>query len=255
MSGAARRSRKMPGMSRPAVLPPATIDALKAILGPGGWLDAPSDRAPFETDFRGLHHGTTPLVALPDSTARVAGLVGFCARERIASRPAGRQHQLLRGRDAAAGRQRDPAFAAPPAEHPRGRPAQRFPHGGGGLRARRTAVPGRRRADRLLPMSLGSEGSATLGGIVSTNAGGTSRAALRHDARARARPRGGAARRARARSAVRPAQGQHGLRPEAAVHRRGGHARDRDGRDAAGCFRAPRPWRPPSSRSNRRPPR
>jgi D-lactate dehydrogenase (cytochrome) len=28
-------------------------------------------------------------------------------------------------------------------------------------------------ADRLLPMSLGSEGSATLGGIVSTNAGGT----------------------------------------------------------------------------------
>ena len=70
----------MRGMSRPATFRPATIDALKSILGTGGWLDAAADRAPFETDFRGLHRGTTPLVALPDSTARVAELVGYCAR-------------------------------------------------------------------------------------------------------------------------------------------------------------------------------
>ena len=173
MSGAARRSRKMPGMSRPAVLPPATIDALKAILGPGGWLDAPSDRAPFETDFRGLHHGTTPLVALPDSTARVSGLVGFCARERIAvvpqggntsycggatPRPAGNEIllSLRRLRNVRAVDPQNDSLTAEAgcvlAE----------------LQSRAAAV------NRLLPMSLGSEGSATLGGIVSTNAGGTS---------------------------------------------------------------------------------
>ena len=79
----------MPGMSRPADLSPATIEAFKAILGPGGWLDAASDRAPFETDFRRLHCGATPLVALPDSTAQVAELVAYCAHERIAIVPQG----------------------------------------------------------------------------------------------------------------------------------------------------------------------
>ena len=70
------RVSKMPGMDRPAsAAPTAALQALKDILGPGGWLDADAaDREPFETDFRRLHRGATPLVALPDSTARVAGL-------------------------------------------------------------------------------------------------------------------------------------------------------------------------------------
>jgi FAD/FMN-containing dehydrogenase len=80
----------MRGMSRPAAaLPPATIEAFKALLGPGGWLDAASDRAPFETDFRRLHTGATPLVALPDSTEKVAEFVAACARARIAIVPQG----------------------------------------------------------------------------------------------------------------------------------------------------------------------
>src|SRR5262245_30352406 len=80
----------MPGMTRagrPLAL--ATLDALKSLLGPGGWLDAASDRAPFETDFRKLHRGATPLVALPGSTAEVAALVAFCAREKVAIVPQG----------------------------------------------------------------------------------------------------------------------------------------------------------------------
>ena len=162
----------MPGMSRPATLPSATIDALKAILGTGGWLDAASDRAPFETDFRGLHRGTTPLVALPDSTARVAELVGYCARERIAivpqggntsycggatPRPAGNEI-LLSLRRLRAIRAVDPLNDSLTAE------------AGCVLAELQSAASA---VNRLLPMSLGSEGSATLGGIVSTNAGGT----------------------------------------------------------------------------------
>jgi len=163
----------MRGMSRPAAtLPPATIEAFKALLGPGGWLDAASDRAPFETDFRRLHTGATPLVALPDSTARVAELVAACARERIAivpqggntgycggatPRPAGNEI-LLSLRRLRRIRSVDAANDSLTAE------------AGCVLADLQTAAAG---INRLLPMSLGSGGSATLGGIVSTNAGGT----------------------------------------------------------------------------------
>ena len=39
------------------------------------------------------------------------------------------------------------------------------------------------RRERFFPLSLGSQGSCQIGGNLSTNAGGTQRAALRHDAR------------------------------------------------------------------------
>lgn len=163
----------MAGMTRAATPPPATLDALKEILGPGGWLDTAADREPFETDFRRLHRGATPLVALPDSTARVAALVARCARERIAVVPQGGNTSYCGGAVPRPGgneillslrrlrrvRAVDPLNDSLTAE------------AGCVLADLRSAAAG---ANRLLPMSLGSEGSATLGGIVSTNAGGTS---------------------------------------------------------------------------------
>src|SRR5688572_3609645 len=168
-----RRSRKMPGMSRPAVLSPATIEAFKAILGSGGWLDTASDRAPFETDFRRLHRGATPLVALPDSTARVAELVAYCARERIAIVPQGGNTSYCGG-----------ATPRPSGNEillslRRLRKIRSVDALNDSLTAEAGCVLSELQSAaaavaRLLPMSLGSEGSATLGGIVSTNAGGTS---------------------------------------------------------------------------------
>ncbi len=159
-------------MARPDVLPPATIDALKALLGPGGWLDAASDRAPFETDFRGLHHGTTPLVALPDSTARVAELVAHCARERIAVVPQGGNTSYCGGAT--------PRVAGNEIllSLKRMRKIRAVEPQNDSLTAEAGCVLAELQSaaaavNRLLPMSLGSEGSATLGGIVSTNAGGT----------------------------------------------------------------------------------
>jgi FAD/FMN-containing dehydrogenase len=160
----------MNGPSPP--VPPSAIGALKTLLGPGGWLESPADRAPFETDFRGLHRGTTPLVALPDSTDQVASLVALCARERIAIVPQGGNTSYCGGAAPnAAGneivvslrrmrriRHVDPSGDSMTAE------------AGCVLAELQTAAAA---AGRLLPMSLGSEGSATLGGIVSTNAGGT----------------------------------------------------------------------------------
>ena len=87
-------------------------------------------------------------------------------------------------------------------------------------------------ADRLFPLSLGAEGSCEIGGNLSTNAGGTG--VLRYgntrelvlglevvlpDGRVWDGP-------------ARAAQGQHRLRPEAALHRRRRHARHHHRRGA-----------------------
>src|SRR5262245_24055032 len=162
----------MPGMTAARQVSTSAITALKDILGPGGWLESPEDRAPFEVDFRGLHRGATPLVAMPDSTARVAEVVGLCARERIAVVPQGGNTSYCGGATPRPGgneillslrrlrkiRVIDALNDSLTAE------------AGCVLADLQSAAAG---SNRLLPMSLGSEGSATLGGIVSTNAGGT----------------------------------------------------------------------------------
>ena len=164
---------KMPAMARPSsTVSISALKALKDLLGSGGWLDEPGDRAPFETDFRGIHHGSTPLIALPDSTARVAEFVSYCARERIGIVPQGGNTSYCGGATPRAGggdivlslrrmrriRAVDPLNDSMTAE------------AGCVLAELQDAALA---ANRLLPMSLGSEGSCTLGGIVSTNAGGT----------------------------------------------------------------------------------
>jgi len=151
----------------------AQIDALKAILGPGGWIEDAAERAPFETDFRKLHHGQAALVALPDSTARVSALVERCARERIAMVPQGGNTSYCGGATPRPGggeillslrRMRAIRSVDGPGE-------TLVAEAGCVLADLQSAAAG---VNRLLPMSIGSEGSATLGGIVSTNAGGTS---------------------------------------------------------------------------------
>ncbi|MGH8250629.1 MAG: FAD-binding oxidoreductase [Steroidobacteraceae bacterium] len=156
----------------PGPVPAFALDAIRKLLGPGGWLDAAADRAPFETDFRRIHHGSTPLVALPDTTDRVAELLRYCAAERIGIVPQGGNTSYCGGATPRAGRSEivvalrrmrrirvvDAANDSMTAE------------AGCVLAELQDAATA---AGRLLPMSLGSEGSCTLGGIVSTNAGGT----------------------------------------------------------------------------------
>jgi D-lactate dehydrogenase (cytochrome) len=154
----------MPGMTR--------IDALKNILGPGGWLDSDADRAPFETDFRGIHRGRTPLVALPDSTGRVAALMRHCASERIPIVPHGGNTSYCGGATPRPGGDEIVLSLS------RMRRIRAVDAVNDSMTAEAGCVLADLRAEasaagRLLPMSLGSEGSATLGGIISTNAGGT----------------------------------------------------------------------------------
>ncbi|MGQ0383427.1 MAG: FAD-binding oxidoreductase [Gammaproteobacteria bacterium] len=148
------------------------LQALRKLLGAGGYLDSPADRAPFETDFRGIHRGLTPLVALPATTAQVAELVRFAAARRIALVPQGGNTSYCGGATPRPGG-RDVVVSLKRMQRIRSLDAANdslTADAGCVLAALREAAAA---ADRLLPMSLGSEGSCTLGGIVSTNAGGT----------------------------------------------------------------------------------
>jgi len=149
-----------------------TLEDLKAVVGPGAWLEHPNDVAPFLTDHRRLYRGATPLVLMPSNAAEVAGILAVCHRDEVAVVPQG-------GNTGYCG-------AATPDEHGseivlcmRGLKRVRqvdaanssmIVEAGCTLAETQAAA---RDAGRLFPLSLGSEGTAQIGGNLSTNAGGT----------------------------------------------------------------------------------
>jgi FAD/FMN-containing dehydrogenase len=150
----------------------ATLTELKTVVGSGSWLDSPADLAPYLTDFRRLYHGATPLVLLPRSVAEISMLMAVCQRESVAVVPHGGNTSYCGGAtpDESGSqvvislqrlnrvRQVDAANLSMIVEV------------GVTLAAAQGAA---REANRLFPLSLGSEGTAQIGGNLSTNAGGT----------------------------------------------------------------------------------
>ena len=150
----------------------AVLEELKAAVGNGGWRDSPQDVAPFVTDFRHLYHGATPLVLFPQSVAAVSHVLRICDREETALVPHG-------GNTGYCG-------AATPDEsgtqivlslrrmnRARSVDAENFSmtiEAGCTLSEAQSIA---RDAGRLFPLSLGSQGTAQIGGNLSTNAGGT----------------------------------------------------------------------------------
>ena len=155
---------------------PAALSRLKSAMGDGGWSDDPGRIAPKLVEWRGRWAGSTPLLLLPRSTAEVAAAVRICAEEGVAVTPQGGNTGLVAGQ---------------------------IPHGEVLLSLERmrtiravdavddvlVAEAGATLAEvhaaaqaqgRRFPLNLASEGSATVGGLVSTNAGGT--AVLRYGA-------------------------------------------------------------------------
>ena len=157
-------------MPRPPDL--GTLGELRAVVGGGAWLDSPEDTAPFLADFRRLYRGATPLVLLPRSVDEVARILGICDREQVAVVPHGGNTSYCGGatpdetgsqvvlclRRLNRIRQIDAANYSMIVE------------AGCTLAETQAAA---READRLFPLSLGSEGTAQIGGNLSTNAGGT----------------------------------------------------------------------------------
>ncbi len=147
------------------------------LLGPKGFSTDPADLTAWLTDWRGRYSGRAQALASPGSTAQVSALVQLCARHRVPIVPQGgnsgmaggatpdnsgaaillslRRMNQIRSIDAEAG--------------------QAVCDAGVILQTFQEAAQA---ADMRFPLTLGGKGSATIGGLVSTNAGGTQ--VLRH---------------------------------------------------------------------------
>jgi FAD/FMN-containing dehydrogenase len=151
---------------------PATLAALKAIVGSGGWLDAPADIAPLLIDHRRLYHGASPLVLLPRSAAEVARILSLCNEREIAIVPQGGNTSYC-GAATPDESGTQIVLAMRRMNQVRSIDADNYSmivEAGVTLSKAQDAA---REANRLFPLSLGSEGTAQIGGNLSTNAGGT----------------------------------------------------------------------------------
>lgn len=148
---------------------PAFLDELKAALGPGGWSQDPEVVAPFLTEWRNRWTGDTPILLTPRSTEEVARIVTLCARDGVAITPQGGGTGLVGGQipfgEVLLSMKKMRAIRdVTPLDD-----AMTVEAGLTLLEAQQAATT----AGRYFPLSLAAEGSATIGGVISTNAGGT----------------------------------------------------------------------------------
>lgn len=151
-------------------LPPDLIAQFAAIVGERQALTEAGDVAPYVTEERNLFHGRSPLVLRPGTTAEVAAICKLASAHRIALVPQGGNTGLVGGQTPHNGevvislkrmdkiRDIDTASNTMIAE--------------AGV-VLQVAQQKAAEVDRLFPLSLGAEGSCTIGGNLSTNAGGT----------------------------------------------------------------------------------
>jgi FAD/FMN-containing dehydrogenase len=151
---------------------PETLAELKTAAGDGGWLDSAGDLSAYTVDFRHLYRGATPLVLLPRTVDQVARLMSICHRDAVSVVPHGGNtgycggatpdesgsqivialKRLNRVRDIDAGND------------------SMILEAGCTLAEAHAAAESK---DRMFPLTLGSQGTAQIGGNLSTNAGGT----------------------------------------------------------------------------------
>jgi FAD/FMN-containing dehydrogenase len=140
--------------------------------GIGRVLTEPADTAPFLLDWRKRHAGRAIAVVQPSEVAEVAALVRWCAEHRVPLVPQGGNTGLTGGSvPDDSGR----AVVLSLARMNRVRaidPVNNTLTVEAGLQLAKVQSTARD-AGRLFPLSLAAEGSCTIGGNLSTNAGGT----------------------------------------------------------------------------------
>jgi len=152
-----------------APVPADVLSRLKAVLGEGGWSQDPERLAPKLLEWRDRWTGETPLLALPRTTAEVAAVVGVCFESGTPITTQGGNTGLVGGQipqgEVLLSTERMRAIRETDAFDD-----LMVAEAGVTLAAVHEAAA---RAGRRFPLGLASEGTATVGGVVSTNAGGT----------------------------------------------------------------------------------
>jgi FAD/FMN-containing dehydrogenase len=157
---------------QPALPPlsPELIQKFRAVVGERYAVTDAADIAPYVTEERDLFHGRSPLVLRPGSTAEVAAICRLATEHRIALVPQGGNTGLVGGQTPHNGevvvslRRMDKIRDVDPDSNTMTCEA------GVVLQVAQQRAAD---VDRLFPLSLGAEGSCTIGGNLSTNAGGT----------------------------------------------------------------------------------
>ncbi|ANI78835.1 FAD-binding oxidoreductase [Sphingobium sp. EP60837] len=153
------------------------IDRFKALLGPKGVITDPDDVAPWLTDWRGRFHGNAVAILQPISAEEVAATITLAGELGVPLVPQGGNTSMVGG-------------ATPPPDGSalilslRRMNRIRALSADDNLAVCEAGVilatlhDAADAAERRFPLSLGAKGSATIGGLISTNAGGTQ--VLRH---------------------------------------------------------------------------
>src|SRR5256885_15543901 len=158
-------------MSKPlTAVSPQTLQRLIAVVGEKNAITDKDKQTPYLVEFRALWTGHTPVVLRPGSTAEVAEIMKIANETSTAIIPQGGTTGLVGGQIPHDGeivlslnrldRIRDVDAVSNTMTCEAGVTL---------LRAREAAAD----ADRLYPQLLPSEGTCTIGGNLSTNAGGT----------------------------------------------------------------------------------
>ena len=147
------------------------LAALRDVVGAAGLLTDPADTVPYTEDWRRLYRGRTPAVVRPASTTELAEVVRHCAAAGVAIVPQGGNTSMVGGAVPDEGgseivvvlsrmnrvRHIDPIDLTLTIE------------AGATLKAAQDAAA---EAGCLLPLSISAEGTAQIGGVLATNAGG-----------------------------------------------------------------------------------
>jgi FAD/FMN-containing dehydrogenase len=149
----------------------ALVDAIRSIVGARGLLTDAADTAAYVEDWRRLYRGRTPAVIRPASTDELARVVRLCVEARVPIVPQGGNTSMVGGATPA---EDGSEFVLSLARLARIRDIDPLDltmtiEAGVTLKAAQNAVAD---AGCMLPLSIASEGSAQIGGVLATNAGG-----------------------------------------------------------------------------------
>ena len=142
---------------------------LKEAVGPKGFSEDPREIAPHLAEWRGTYEGHTPLLLKPAATDEVSRILAICDETKTPVVPQGGNTGLVGGQIPLGGEILLSLSRMKSVRHVDAAGANMIIEAGVTLHAAQGAADG---AGLYFPLSIASEGSATIGGNLSTNAGG-----------------------------------------------------------------------------------
>ncbi len=149
-----------------------SLASLADLIGPANVLSAPDDIAPYAVDWRGAYRGTPDAVLRPSTTREVSELVRYCATIGLAIVPAGGRTGLSGGAVPAANGPRSVVLSLERLSRIRELDARDFSLVAEAGCVVQNVQQAAADAGRLFPIQWGAQGTAQIGGMLSTNAGG-----------------------------------------------------------------------------------